>query len=124
MDLDYEAPDVDSALTLSEPVATGATPVRVYDVESEDEEPAVAAEELHEWTAVAEPAGEVPSPVTVPEEGLPATDQALGLSPEAIEAIARRVVAQLSEKVIREIAWEVVPELAQLLIKKKLEAEK
>jgi CheY-like chemotaxis protein len=43
------------------------------------------------------------------------------LSPEAIEAISRRVVEQLSEKVVREIAWEVVPELSELLIKKRLE---
>ena len=45
------------------------------------------------------------------------------LSPEAIDAIARRVVEQLSERVIREIAWEVVPELAELLIKKRLEEQ-
>ena len=44
------------------------------------------------------------------------------LSPEAIDAIAQRVVAQLSDKVVREIAWEVVPELSELLIKQKLEA--
>ncbi len=44
------------------------------------------------------------------------------LSPEAIDAIARRVVAQLSDKAVREIAWEVVPELSELLIKQKLDA--
>ena len=43
------------------------------------------------------------------------------LSPELIDAIARRAVAQLSEKVIQEIAWEVVPQLAELLIKRQLE---
>ena len=43
------------------------------------------------------------------------------LSPEAIEAIARRVVELMSDKVVREIAWEVVPELAELLVKQKLE---
>ena len=42
------------------------------------------------------------------------------LSPDAIDAIARRVVEQISEKVVREIAWEVVPELSELLIKQKL----
>ena len=31
------------------------------------------------------------------------------LSPEVIDAIARRAVEQLSEKVVQEIAWEVVP---------------
>ncbi len=44
-----------------------------------------------------------------------------GLSPEVIDAIARRAVEHLSEKVVREIAWEVVPDLAELLIKRQLE---
>jgi CheY-like chemotaxis protein len=43
------------------------------------------------------------------------------LSPEIIEAIARRAVEQLSARVVEEIAWEVVPQLAELLIKRKLE---
>ncbi len=47
-----------------------------------------------------------------------------GLSEEAIDAIARRVVAQMSDKVVREIAWEVVPELSEMLIKKKLDEQR
>jgi CheY-like chemotaxis protein len=43
------------------------------------------------------------------------------LSPEMIDAIARRAVERLSEKVVQEIAWEVVPQLAELLIKRQLE---
>lgn len=43
------------------------------------------------------------------------------LSPEVIDAIARRVVEQMSEKAVQEIAWEVVPQLADLMIKRKLE---
>jgi len=43
------------------------------------------------------------------------------LSPEDIDAIARRVVEQISDKVVREIAWDVVPDLAELLIKQRLE---
>ena len=43
------------------------------------------------------------------------------LSPEMIDAIARRAVEQLSERVVQEIAWEVVPQLAELLIKRQLE---
>ena len=46
------------------------------------------------------------------------------LSPEVIDAIARRAVEQLSEKVVQEIAWEVVPQLAELLIKQRLDQEK
>jgi CheY-like chemotaxis protein len=52
------------------------------------------------------------------EEPARATDQ---LSPEGIDAIARRVVELMSDKVVREIAWEVVPELSELLIKQRLE---
>ena len=54
---------------------------------------------------------------------MPATPK-VGLSPEAIDAIARRAVELLSTKVVEEIAWEVVPQLAELLIKRKLEEEK
>ena len=43
------------------------------------------------------------------------------LSPEAIDAIARRAVEMLSERAVQEIAWEVVPQLAELLIKRQLE---
>lgn len=46
------------------------------------------------------------------------------LSPEMIDAIARRVVEMMSDKVVREIAWEVVPDLAELLIRQKLEEDK
>jgi CheY-like chemotaxis protein len=54
--------------------------------------------------------------------GTGASDVSLdSLSPEVIDAIARRAVEQLSEKVIQEIAWEVVPQLAELMIKRQLE---
>jgi CheY-like chemotaxis protein len=46
------------------------------------------------------------------------------LSPEVIDAIARRAVEQISERVIEDIAWEVVPQLAELIIKRHLEREK
>lgn len=46
------------------------------------------------------------------------------LSPEVIDAIARRAVEQISERVVEEVAWEVVPQLAELLIKRHLEREK
>jgi CheY-like chemotaxis protein len=42
-------------------------------------------------------------------------------SPELIDAIADRVIAKLSDRVIREIAWEVVPQHADLIIKKMVE---
>src|SRR6185503_450287 len=61
-----------------------------------------------------------PEPAAAPSTGLSA-DQ---LTPEMIDAIARRVVEMMSDKVVREIAWEVVPDLAELLIKQQLEKTK
>jgi len=79
--------------------------------------------ELQEEAIIAEPqAVETMTADVIPEQG--AVAPGLGLSPEAIDAIARRAVEYMSEKVVREIAWDVVPELAELLIKKKLEEQK
>src|SRR6185503_4012980 len=70
--------------------------------------------------AVVEPELAEPEPVAAPSTGL-SVDQ---LTPEMIDAIARRVVEMMSDKVVREIAWEVVPDLAELLIKQQLEKTK
>lgn len=58
------------------------------------------------------------APTSTSPSGMIILDQ---LSPEVIDAIARRAVEQLSEKAVQEIAWEVVPQLAELLIKRQLE---
>ena len=74
--------------------------------------------------AVVEPEPE-PTPVLAEPAPAPAATStsitADQLSPEMIDAIARRAVELMSDKVIREIAWEVVPDLAELLIKRQLE---
>jgi CheY-like chemotaxis protein len=78
------------------------------------------ATEMHD-VAVVEPE---PEPVIVAPEPAVASSgpiSADSLSPEMIDAIARRVVEMMSDKVVREIAWEVVPDLAELLIKQQLE---
>ncbi|HET7288523.1 MAG TPA: hypothetical protein VFI71_13675, partial [Pyrinomonadaceae bacterium] len=67
-----------------------------------------------------EPMFAEPAPVASSATTL-STDQ---LTPEMIDAIARRVVEMMSDKVVREIAWEVVPDLAELLIKQQLEKTK
>ncbi|HYE15851.1 MAG TPA: hypothetical protein VD968_15515, partial [Pyrinomonadaceae bacterium] len=54
----------------------------------------------------------------------PAAAAAGRLSPEEVDAIARRVVELMSDRVVREIAWEVVPELAERLTRRKLEEER
>ncbi len=46
------------------------------------------------------------------------------LSPEMVDAVARRVVELMSDTVVREIAWDVVPDLAEHLIKRRLDEEK
>jgi hypothetical protein len=69
--------------------------------------------EAHMSEAEAAPAGPLANP--------PADLSQPELSAQAIDAIARRVIEQMSDKVVREIAWEVVPELSELLIRKKLD---
>lgn len=91
-----------------------------------DEQPAVGVGSAQ--TAVAsqpEVVAQEAAPVSASQAApvaAPANVLSLGqLSPEMIDAIARRAVEQLSEKVVQEIAWEVVPQLAELLIKRQLE---
>ena len=78
---------------------------------------------LQHEVAVIEPE---PEPVVAEHEPVVAAAPATSinpdqLSPEMIDAIARRVVEMMSDKVVREIAWEVVPDLAELMIKRQLE---
>lgn len=94
---------------------------------SEAAAPVPAFEESREWHVAPETvAVEVAQPESDAEAGAPARVSSLtgvsDLSPAAIDLIAQRVVAQLSDKVVQEIAWEVVPEMAELLIKQKLDA--
>jgi CheY-like chemotaxis protein len=56
--------------------------------------------------------------------GVEESPRAGQLSPEQVETIARRVVELMSDKVVREIAWEVVPELAELLVRQRLDEER
>ena len=81
-------------------------------------EVAVVEPEPEPMVAEAEPVVAAPIPVSAAPATSISADQ---LSPEMIDAIARRVVEMMSDKVVREIAWEVVPDLAELLIKKQLE---
>lgn len=79
-----------------------------------------ASEVNHVAVVEPEPVSTEPAPAvatSAPSTSITA-DQ---LSPEMIDAIARRAVEMMSDKVIREIAWEVVPDLAELLIKRQLE---
>jgi len=74
--------------------------------------------------AVAAPA---PAPVEVAaiavEEPPPAprpSPAAMTLTPEDVDAIARAVVARLTDQVVREIAWDVVPDVAEAVVRERL----
>lgn len=134
LDLDYEdltdEPAFATYETVSEPAAFQAAPP-AESAESAESIESIASElpsstheeqhvaELQEWAIVTE-APPQDTPMTVAPEP-EATAPPMALSAADIDAIAHRVVEQLSENVVREIAWEVVPELAELLIRKKLE---
>jgi len=105
-----------------------SAPSSSYQASVTYDEPQVAYEDqVHEVSTAAEYAPSAPVPVSVFSERSAETSSsgsaitADNLSPQMIEAIARRAVEMLSDEVIREIAWEVVPSLAELLIKRQLE---
>lgn len=79
---------------------------------------AVAVEDAPEQsqTAVDSPAENVETygAVVTEETGNESTQSAL--STAAIETIVRRVVAEMSESVVREVAWEVVPDCVERVI--------
>jgi CheY-like chemotaxis protein len=58
---------------------------------------------------------------TAVEEAAAAAPAAAGrLSDEEVDRIARRVVELLSDATVRDVAWEVIPDLAEVVIKKRL----
>lgn len=73
---------------------------------------------------------ETPQPVShparqvIPFPGPKSSDvqaAAVELPDEIIDAIAQRVMRQMSPEVIREVAWEVIPDLAEILIRQYLD---
>jgi CheY-like chemotaxis protein len=119
--------DLDGDAAIAVPSYTAA-PFVVPVIEEAPPEPFVepfAEPEEQPVVAEVESVAPVAAAVVEEKEEAPVTSLASSeLSAETIDAIARRVVEQLSDKVVREIAWEVVPDLAELLIKKKLEEQK
>ncbi|MDD5544991.1 MAG: response regulator [Acidobacteriia bacterium] len=53
----------------------------------------------------------------------PAGSASMELTDEAMEAIVRRVVERMSTRVVEDIAWEVVPQIAEVLVRKKITQE-
>ena len=67
------------------------------------------------WQAPEEPARRSASPgKDAGGDGVP------GLTPEAIELIAEKVVQRMSDRVVREIAWEVIPEVAEAIVRRRI----
>jgi len=105
-----------------------SAPSSSYQASVTYDEPQVAYEDqVHEVSTALEYVPSAPLPVSVVSERSDETSSsgaaitADSLSPQMIDAIARRVVEMMSDSVVREIAWEVVPELAELMIKRQLE---
>jgi CheY-like chemotaxis protein len=128
----YESSPVYEPAPAYEPAATyEPAPARAFVEPQVTEAPSSYQPEIHDsfadtqevTYAVAEPEPEV-EPVSTAVKSAAASVAVGELSPEMIDAIARRAVELMSDKVIREIAWEVVPDLAELLIKKQLEETK
>lgn len=127
----YESvPAYEAAAPAYEP-APGYEPARAFVEPQVMEAPQPYQSEIHDSFAdtqevayaVIEPEPEAESVSSAVKSA--SASMAVGeLSPEMIDAIARRAVELMSDKVIREIAWEVVPDLAELLIKKQLEETK
>lgn len=77
------------------------------------------------YAAAAATRGDQSTTAAAPSANLEMGAEAVNkLPPEVIEAIARRVVEQLSTTKVEEVVWEVVPQLAELLIKQQLDNSK
>lgn len=115
LDLDVDLVTTPDSAVVLEPLPKESAAQAVAEAPSADSQ---------EWALIPLVSQSVPEEKTKSSEPSANQGGAANLSPEAIEAISRRVVEQLSDKVVREIAWEVVPELSEILIKKKLEEQK
>ncbi len=131
--------DMDDTLTGPAPGETSAAPpVDNFEPHTPDMPDDAAPETAWQETAQHDVAAqEMSAPLATTDEVLPhdapAAESAVGgeqgsgamqLSPEMIDAIARRVVALMSDSVVREVAWEVVPDLAERLIRQHIEDER
>jgi len=56
-----------------------------------------------------------------PRPAPPAADRAAAIPPETLERAVREALAGISEKIVREVAWEVIPDLAEAIIKRRIQ---
>jgi len=110
-----------SATVAEAPLATPDQLANTLEFQRITNEPEVAPTTFEETESVAHVAEPIVADQYSPTPSAAGEVSPQQLSPEMIDAIARRAVEQLSEKAVQEIAWEVVPQLAELLIKRQLE---
>ena len=98
--------------------AERAAPATVEDLEAMFDNlatPAVPSVVEQDVRPVSVATAEAPAPaVETASPGMPA------LSPADLDAIARLVVARLSDRVVREIAWDVVPDVAEMIVRERI----
>jgi CheY-like chemotaxis protein len=115
--IDIEAVAVEEAVSPVEATvpetgfALSSEPAIVEATIAEPVDQAVPAEP----SAPAEPIEAEPTESVAPVESTATPAQ---LSPEVIEEIVRRVVAEISDSVVREIAWEVVPDCVERVVER------
>jgi hypothetical protein len=80
-----------------------------------DAPPADETPSQPEAAPVEEPAAAPPDPGVAEAE-----PDAPTLTAADIDAIARRVVERMSDRVLREIAWDVVPDLADIIVRERI----
>jgi len=119
------APEPPPDAPTMEPIAAvePVTPVAAAEVVTPAAPVAVSAPETGAGTAAMpiQPAAEV-APVEAVAAPSGEADIALEDFPEEVlNAIVERVVKRMSDETVRDVAWQVVPELAELMIKRKLD---
>jgi len=112
---EVEAPA--DATPLSEQEADQSEPFRLSDPDSESFSLEPDTSEASE-PEVAEPA---PSQAEAPAAPAAVEIPSTGLSDEDVERIARRVAELVGEKAVKEVAWEVIPDLAEVVIKDRIQ---
>ena len=115
-----QPPQSGQAVELVLPETAAAEPPQEAEASMMRDAAVVAAPAVHELETQA---AAQPETAAVPTVGID-EGSAAQLSPEMVDVIARRVVELMSDKVVREIAWEIVPDLAERLIRRRLEEER
>lgn len=126
LDLDFEEQErtlhaaVDEVVVTPEPSPGESTPASMNEMAA----PTLEAAAVSDWSVVTQPIEAVAELTDKSVVAESAETPRGALSDADLQAITREVIERMSDKVVREIAWEIVPELAELLIKKRLEEEK